>query len=70
MIYECHHLEKWAIANIDLVEEVLEKNNKAVVIIAGASSSGKSYCAKVLQQGMEYNNHKSVVISLDSYNVG
>ena len=70
MIYQCHHLEKWANANIDLVEEVLEKNKKAVVVLAGASSSGKSYCAKVLQQALEYNGHKSIVLSLDNYNVG
>ena len=70
MIYQCHHLEKWANANIDLVEEVLEKNKKAVVVLAGASSSGKSYCARVLKQALEYNGHKAIVISLDNYNVG
>jgi len=70
MIYQCHHLEKWANANIDLVEEVLEKNKKAVVVLAGASSSGKSYCARVLKQALEYSGHKALVISLDNYNVG
>lgn len=70
MLYKCHHIEKWTNANIDLVEEVLEKHQKAVIIIAGASSSGKSYSARILEQGLNYSGHKSVVISLDSYNVG
>lgn len=70
MIYKCHHIEKWVNANLDLVEETLEKHSKAVIVIAGASSSGKSYSAKVLQQGIDYSGRKSLIISLDNYNIG
>ena len=65
-----HHMDKWAYCNLDLIEEVLEKEKKAVVLIAGASSSGKSYCADYLTTMLESNNHHAVTISLDQYNIG
>lgn len=65
-----HHPDKWVSANIDLIEEKLEKSKKTVVFIAGASSSGKSYCARLLSAVLEQNGHKSCIISLDNYNVG
>ncbi len=70
MSYCYHHPDKWASANIDLIEEKLEKESKAVVFVAGASSSGKSYCAKMLSSVLKQNGHNSFVLSLDNYNVG
>lgn len=70
MAFEFHHMDKWAYANLDMIEEVLEKENKAVVLIAGASSSGKSYCATLLKNLLRKNGHKTCIISLDQYNVG
>lgn len=65
-----HHVDKWGYCNLDLVEEVLEKEKKAIVLIAGASSSGKSFCADYLSTMLKHNGHKAVIISLDKYNVG
>lgn len=70
MSFAYHHIEKWAMANLDLVEESLEKNKKAVVLISGASSSGKSYCADLLKGLLEKNGHPAAIISLDQYNIG
>ena len=70
MSYSFHHPDKWASANIDLIEETLEKEKKAVVFIAGASSSGKSYCARLLSRTLEKYSHHACIISLDSYNHG
>lgn len=70
MCFEYHHMDKWAFANLDLIEESLEKQKKAVVLISGASSSGKSYAAKYLAALLESNNHRAVTISLDKYNFG
>ena len=49
MAFEYHHLDKWSYANLDLIEELLETSQKAIVLIAGASSSGKSYAARALE---------------------
>ncbi|HIU70729.1 MAG TPA: hypothetical protein IAC60_03985 [Candidatus Enterosoma merdigallinarum] len=65
-----HHVDKWGYCNLDLVEEVLEKEKKAIVLIAGASSSGKSFCADYLATMLKHNGHHAVTISLDKYNVG
>ncbi len=70
MALSIHHLDKWCFANLDLAEEVLESSPKAVVIIAGASSSGKSFSAEALRRINENHGHKAVVISLDKYNFG
>ncbi len=37
MSFQYHHLDKWLLANSDLIEEALENNKKAVVLISGAS---------------------------------
>lgn len=66
----CHHLDKWEYMNLDLVEEALEKHGKCCVFIGGASSSGKSFCAKNLRRILEDTGRKAVVISTDSYNKG
>ena len=65
-----HHLDKWGYCNLDLIEEVLEREKKAIVLIAGASSSGKSFCADYLATMLKHNGHNAVTISLDKYNVG
>jgi uridine kinase/adenylate cyclase class IV len=65
-----HHLDKWAFANLDLIEETEETEKKAVVLISGASSSGKSHGAKYLSDFLAQNHHRAVTISLDQYNFG
>ncbi len=70
MAFSFHHLDKWCFANIDLAEEALETHPKAVIIIAGASSSGKSFSAEALNRIMKNHGHKSITISLDQYNYG
>ncbi len=70
MAFEFHHLDKWCFANIDLAEEALEQNKKAVIVIAGASSSGKSFSAAALENMLCDHHHKAVTISLDQYNFG
>lgn len=65
-----HHIDKWISANIDLIEEDLETHKKSVVFIAGASSSGKSYCADILTKVLHSKSYKVVTISLDAYNHG
>jgi uridine kinase len=70
MAFEFHHLDKWGYANLDLVEEVEEHSPKAVVLIAGASSAGKSFAATFLKNLLGKNGHKAVILSLDQYNFG
>ena len=53
MKYTCHHTDKWIFANTDLAEEQLEKSSKALIIIAGASSSGKSFLAAKMKISIE-----------------
>lgn len=62
--------DNWKYANLDIVDEILETNKKAIILISGASSSGKSYSAKQLQKLLEENGHNCVIISTDSYNKG
>ena len=61
---------RWKYFNIDRVEEILETHPKAIVLLAGASSSGKSYSAKMLSQALSELGYKSAIISTDSYNKG
>lgn len=70
MTIQCHHLDKWEYKNLDLVEEVLESHKKCVVCIGGASSSGKSFCAKNLGKILNSQRHKAIVMSSDNYNKG
>lgn len=70
MAFEFHHLDKWAYANLDLIEESLESNKKAVILVSGASSSGKSFSAEFLMELLKKNGHRAYTISLDQYNVG
>lgn len=65
-----HHLDKWGYANLDLVEEAIQEGGKALVIISGASSSGKSYAAKYLQDLLKENGHNVISMSLDQYDIG
>jgi uridine kinase/adenylate cyclase class IV len=70
MAFTFHHLDKWGFANLDLSEEILEKSPRAIVLISGASSSGKSFAATYLKQVLTRNGHKALVLSLDQYNFG
>lgn len=65
MAKELHHLDKWGYANLDLGEEIIESGQKALILIAGASSSGKSYGAAYLHQMLSRFGHRSCIISLD-----
>lgn len=70
MSFEYHHIDKFGFANLDLIEEIQETKPKAVVLISGASSSGKSYAARYLRNLLGASKHHSVIISLDQYNFG
>ncbi len=70
MRFKFHHRDKWTCANLDLVEESLEKHPKAIVLVGGASSSGKSFSAHTLKDFLEQNGHHAIIISLDQYNFG
>ena len=63
-------LEKWKTSNLDLVQETLENHNKAIILLAGASSSGKSYAGKLLTEYLQENGLRTFTISTDSYNRG
>ena len=67
---QCHHLDRWEFMNLDMIEEVLEAHNKCAVLIGGASSSGKSFCAKNLKEILGAYGHPATIISTDSYNKG
>ncbi len=69
-MFTFHHIDKWGFANLDLIEEVLEHQSKAVVLLVGASSSGKSYLASYLVDLLKSYGHHALIISLDQYNHG
>jgi len=70
MAFEYHHLDKFGYANLDLVEELLESEKKAIILISGASSSGKSFSAEYLRDVLEANGHHAIALSLDQYDYG
>jgi len=70
MAFHYHHIDKWLCANLDLVEEALESKPKAIVVIGGASSSGKSFCAKQLKDYLSHHRHRALILSLDQYDYG
>jgi polynucleotide 5'-kinase involved in rRNA processing len=70
MSFEYHHLDKFGFANLDLCEEMLESEKKAIVLISGASSSGKSFSAELLKDLLDHNGHHAVIVSLDQYDYG
>ena len=63
-------LNRWKFFNLDRIEEILETQNKAVILICGASSSGKSFAAEELRILLEEYNLKTTVISTDNYSKG
>lgn len=67
---QINNLNEFCYANLDLIEEKLEKQKKVVLLIAGASSSGKSYAASNLKQFLEQRGHKCCSFSTDNYNKG
>lgn len=70
VMLELSSLSRFRFFNLDRVQEILETNSKAVILICGASSSGKSYVADLLKQTLNDANLKSITISTDSYNKG
>lgn len=63
-------LTEWLYSNLDLIEECKEKNIKPVVLIGGASSSGKSYTSKALKNFLIEKGYNPIVLSTDNYNKG
>lgn len=67
---EITDITKWCYCNLDLIEENKEIGNKSIVLVAGASSSGKSFVSSYLKQFLTKKGIKSVIISTDDYNKG
>ena len=63
-------ITEWLYSNLDLIEECKENNVKPVILIAGASSSGKSYTSKALSEFLKDRNYRVATISTDDYNNG
>lgn len=63
-------IETWCYANLDRIEELLQNGQKAVILVAGASSSGKSFACKALKEILLQNNIKSYTLSTDDYGKG
>ncbi len=51
-----------------LTSKVIESGQK-LIYVAGASASGKSYCANLLKESLEKKGHKVLALSSDSYYV-
>ena len=56
--------------NLDLIEECMQNGIKPIVLVGGASSSGKSYISEQIKDFLEKNNIKSIILSTDNYNKG
>lgn len=67
---EIKDITKWCYCNLDLIEENKENNKKSIILIAGASSSGKSYASNYLKQFLLNKGINAVIISTDDYNKG
>ena len=61
---------EWLYSNLDLIEECKENNLKPVILVAGASSSGKSYMSNILSNFLKERNYRIATISTDDYNSG
>ena len=70
MAEEICGINEWNYKNLDLIEECFEHYKKACVLIAGASSSGKSFIGEELKGFLEGRGYKCCVLSTDSYNKG
>lgn len=70
MSFSTQAFERWCYANLDLVEEQKSKNKKSLILIAGASASGKSYSTEKLKEFLENNGYKAFTMSTDDYNRG
>lgn len=63
-------LNKWLYECSDEVSEVLENHRMAIVLIAGASSSGKGFASKKLFKHLEEQGHSPLLLSTDDYYKG
>lgn len=63
-------ITEWLYSNLDLIEECKEKKLKPIILIGGASSSGKSYTSKLLKNFLQEKGYKPIVLSTDNYNKG
>lgn len=70
MAEEICNINEWNYKNLDLIEECFEHYKKACVLIAGASSSGKSYISDELKCFLEGRGYRCCILSTDSYNKG
>jgi chloramphenicol 3-O-phosphotransferase len=70
MSFEYHHLDKFGLPISISARNCSKARRKAIVLISGASSSGKSFSAEVLQEIFEHNGHHAVIVSLDQYDYG
>ena len=61
---------EWLYSNLDLIEECREKGLKPIILIGGASSSGKSYTSKMLKNFLSDKGLRTIIISTDNYNKG
>ena len=61
---------EWLYSNLDLIEECKEKGLKPIILIGGASSSGKSYTSKMLKNFLSDKGLRTIIISTDNYNKG
>ncbi|HAJ77439.1 MAG TPA: hypothetical protein DCO89_00015 [Clostridiales bacterium] len=64
------NITEWMYSNLDLIEECKEKGLKPIILIGGASSSGKSYSSKMLKNFLTEKGFKTIIISTDNYNKG
>lgn len=61
--------KQYDIAHIPKIIQEVEKDKRKLIIVAGASASGKSYFAEQLKKGLEEQGKKVLSVSSDSYYV-
>lgn len=63
-------MEKWLFANLDRVNQIREQSDKVVILVSGASASGKTYSSNILLDKLESHGHKCLLFSTDNYYKG
>lgn len=61
------NIQNW---NKKIKDEIVQNSNKRVILLSGASSSGKSYSANELCKYLNQNNIKAFAFSADNYYKG